>query len=125
MIDYTPHKIRLEEQLRTITSELKSIASYDTINDNWEAIPDLEESAAEADENSNADYVEEWNERRATVADLECEYRDIKRALAKIELGTYGLCEISGEPIEEKRLLAKPDARTCISHMNEEGQLPL
>jgi RNA polymerase-binding transcription factor DksA len=29
-------------------------------------------------------------------------------ALRRIERGTYGICEISGEPIEEKRLQAIP-----------------
>jgi RNA polymerase-binding transcription factor DksA len=125
MLDFTTHKIKLEAQLQTITAELESIGTHDTQNDNWEARPDPEESAADADENESADYNEGFEERRATLETLEQEYHDIKRALAKIESGTYGICEISGEPIEEKRLLARPDARTCIAHMNEEGQLPV
>ena len=125
MPDYSPYKTRLEEQLRIIIAELETIAIYDLVNDNWEAIPNQEEIASDADENTSADFIEEWNQRRATVSDLEREYRDIKRALNKIAAGTYGLCEVSGEPIEEKRLAARPDARTCIAHMNEEGQLPL
>jgi DnaK suppressor protein len=125
MIDYTPFRARLEEQLKTISEELESIATYDSVNDDWKAVPNQEEAAADADENTSADFIEEWNQRRATVSDLEREYRDIKRALNKITEGTYGLCEVSGEPIEEKRLEARPDARTCIAHMNEEGQLPL
>ncbi len=40
---------------------------------------------------------------------------EIERALEKINNGTYGICERCGEPIEEKRLEAKPYARYCIS----------
>jgi RNA polymerase-binding transcription factor DksA len=36
---------------------------------------------------------------------------EVLEALRRIEHGTYGLCEISGEPIEETRLQAIPWAR--------------
>ena len=37
--------------------------------------------------------------------------RDIKHAIAKIEKGTYGLCEVSGEEIPKERLEFIPWAR--------------
>jgi DnaK suppressor protein len=40
---------------------------------------------------------------------------EIDRALAKIEVGTYGLCEQCGEPIPEARLQALPQAALCVS----------
>lgn len=125
MKDTTLYTAKLDAALVAIVTELSTIGTYDAVNDNWEAVPDQDISNEDADENTSADFVESWNERRATLSDLEREYRDIKRALKKIELGTYGLCEIGGEPIEEKRLQARPDARTCIAHMNDEGQLPI
>ena len=125
MTDVSFYRTKLEEQLEAVTAELQTIRTYDAATDNWEAIPDEEDMAVDADENTNADSVEAWNERRATLSDLERDYRNIKRALAKIAAGTYGICEVSGEPIEEKRLEFKPDARTCMAHMDEEGQLPL
>jgi len=125
MSDLTYYKAKLEEQLITVTAELKSIGSYDEASDNWEAIPDEEDLAVDADENTNADSVEAWNERRATLSNLERDYHNIKRALAKIAAGTYGVCEVSGEAIEEKRLQFKPDARTSMAHMDEENLLPL
>ena len=125
MADLTFYKTKLEEMLVAVTAELQTIGTYDETTDNWEAIPDEEDIAVDADENTNADSVEDWNERRATLSDLERDYRNIKRALAKIETGTYGVCEVSGEPIEEKRLQFKPDARTCMAHMDTEAQLPI
>jgi RNA polymerase-binding transcription factor DksA len=125
MLDLNYYKTKLEKQLEVITVELKEIGVYDAQNDNWEAVADQEESAADADENESADFTEEWDERTATLSALESEYRDLKRALAKIDNGAYGICEICGNSIEEKRLEARLDARTCIAHMNDETQLPL
>ena len=41
---------------------------------------------------------------------------DIDAALAKVAAGTYGLCEVCGEPIPDGRLEARPTARTCVEH---------
>ncbi len=41
--------------------------------------------------------------------------RQIERALAKIEEGTYGVCDISGEEIPTKRLEAIPYATMTVS----------
>jgi RNA polymerase-binding protein DksA len=38
----------------------------------------------------------------------------IDRALAKIETGTFGMCETCGRPIAEDRLAAIPYATQCI-----------
>jgi DnaK suppressor protein len=40
----------------------------------------------------------------------------IDAALARIDAGTYGLCETDGEPIPEERLEARPWATLCIEH---------
>jgi DnaK suppressor protein len=40
--------------------------------------------------------------------------KEIDVALAKIEAGTYGICETCGKPIAEERLAAIPYARQCI-----------
>lgn len=124
MLDTNAIAQELEIKLKQLTDELSSIAVHNEDTDDWEAVPNGAESS-EPDMNDEADVVEEWNERRATTAVLEVDYRNTKRALAKIANGTFGTCEISGEPIEENRLRVNPLARTCIAHMNEEGTLPL
>ncbi len=40
---------------------------------------------------------------------------DIDSALARIDNGTYGICELDGTPIPKPRLEAIPWARYCIS----------
>jgi RNA polymerase-binding transcription factor DksA len=41
---------------------------------------------------------------------------EVEAALAKVDAGTYGLCEVCGEPIASARLEAMPAARYCITH---------
>lgn len=38
----------------------------------------------------------------------------IREALERIDAGTYGICEICGGPISEKRLIARPVTTMCI-----------
>lgn len=40
---------------------------------------------------------------------------EIDRALAKIDAGTYGICEQCGKPIPEARLQALPHASLCVA----------
>ena len=118
-----PYKVRLDEMLGAITEELTSVGIHNPKNkSDWIAIPrDLD--VEEPDLNLAADAVESWNERTALVATLESQYNDIVRTLAKIEAGTFGICELCSSSIEEKRLFANPIARTCMTHINDEAQL--
>jgi DnaK suppressor protein len=50
----------------------------------------------------------------------------IREALERIELGTYGVCELCGGPISEKRLMARPVTTMCIackSRMEDEEKI--
>lgn len=40
----------------------------------------------------------------------------VENALSRIENGTYGECEVCGEPIETQRLDALPYATLCMEH---------
>ena len=44
---------------------------------------------------------------------------EIDAALARIDGGEYGVCEVCGEPIEERRLDAVPWARRCFADETE------
>jgi len=46
---------------------------------------------------------------------LESTLRRTERALAKLDGGTYGICDRCGEPIEPARLTAMPDSVLCLS----------
>jgi RNA polymerase-binding transcription factor DksA len=124
MPQYQSQKELLTNQLQGVTTQLQEIAVLDTDSGDWMIRTDNIDQT-EADENSQADAAEEADERVSVLAELENQYRIIKHALTKIEAGTYGICEISGEQIEEGRLRANPAARTCIQHMESEHELPL
>jgi RNA polymerase-binding transcription factor DksA len=58
----------------------------------------------------------EQGEHRAIVGRLQDTLRDVERALAKLDDGSYGKCEVCGEEIAEPRLDAMPATRYCINH---------
>lgn len=117
-------KNHLEDRLVSITEELKTIAVLNEETDDWVAVPEGAD-VGEADSNTEADVVEDWNERRGTLSALETEYQNIKRALKKLAEGTFGICEVDGSKIEEDRLKVNPTARTCVAHMERESELPM
>jgi DnaK suppressor protein len=45
---------------------------------------------------------------------LQATLADVERALAKLEEGSYGLCDACGEPINAERLEALPWAVLCV-----------
>ncbi len=40
---------------------------------------------------------------------------EVELALARVDAGTYGRCEVCGREIPEGRLEARPTARTCVA----------
>ena len=58
----------------------------------------------------------EQGENKALLNQLNEQLAEIDRALAKVDDGTYGLCERCGDPIAEARLEAMPATRFCINH---------
>jgi len=118
MTDTNKYKPLLEGELKELEEELKSLGRVNPQNPaDWEATAPVAEDV-EADTNDAADRVEEYEERTAILKELETRYNEVKEALTRIDKGTYGVCKISGEPIEEKRLDADPAADTCMKHVD-------
>lgn len=110
-------KDKLLKECTRIETELKTVArkNPDQKGD-WEAIETTAQDTAE--EGDVADSMEQFENNNAIVEQLETQLGDVKAALEKIEIGTYGVCEVGGEEIERDRLEANPSARTCKLHMN-------
>ncbi len=116
-IDTTKLKAKLEAELKTLETELKSVGHKNPDNPK-----DWEPSSGDVDVNASdaadiADNIESYESNTAILKPLETQYNDVKLALDKIKKGTYGVCEVGGEPIEAARLEANPAARTCVAHM--------
>lgn len=124
MTDNTQLKSTLESELSALRTELETIATYNAETGDWVAVP-VSSDIRNADDNDNADGFEEWNERRALMAQLEVKFHNITIALNKFETGEFGICEICNEKVEPERLAINPAARTCKIHMERERELPL
>ncbi len=58
----------------------------------------------------------ELGENQALLAANQKEFDDVEHAIAKIEAGTYGTCDVCGTAIGTARLEAMPATRFCIDH---------
>ena len=50
---------------------------------------------------------------------IQAELDAVERALARLDNGTYGLCEACGERIADERLAAVPATRFCLTHQGD------
>jgi DnaK suppressor protein len=57
----------------------------------------------------------ERGEVQALAGTLRDTLQEIDAALEKLDRGTYGRCELCGNPVGDARLEAMPAARLCIS----------
>jgi len=111
-------KKKLEAEKAEIEKTLRGVGRVNPDNrDDWEPTPaDL--NIQQADNNEAADVMEEYEERSAVEVEVENRLDNIKKALARIEEGTYGICDVCGSAIENDRLEANPAATTCKAHLN-------
>lgn len=50
---------------------------------------------------------------------------EVDAALHRMDIGTYGLCEVCHDPVEPERLLANPLARFCLGDLTHDEQRAL
>ena len=80
------------------------------------------------DNSTSADIVDQASSYTEKNVELRAINRQIKliskidSALKRIESGTYGFCEDTGEPIGLKRLIARPVATLCIAAQEKHEQ---
>lgn len=116
-IDYKHFEQKLEEEKNLLKKDLEKVGRRNPDNpSDWEATP-TERDSSQADENTVADSIEDYEGNMAIVNTLESRYSDLRSALEKIKNSTYGLCEVCSEEIDIERLEANPSARTCRKHM--------
>lgn len=96
-------KARLEAGLLVLAKPTGSVGDYETR---------MEEIGTDPDE--NATEVEGYIDNLGLETNLESQLKDVTDALAKMDKGTYGVCEKTGKEISPERLQAYPAARTAI-----------
>jgi RNA polymerase-binding transcription factor DksA len=115
-------KKRLEKEKTLVEEEIKTVGSSDPNNPKDFSATSNDMDIDRADENELADKMEELEDNKGILDSLEKQLSDINSALGKIDGGTYGICEISGEQIERERLEANPAARTCMKHVKTDNK---
>ncbi len=88
---------RLEQSRADLRRELEAIPP-----------PEAQDIAKEGDQTDQASTASEREFALRNRERIQRLMRQTERALAKLEDGTYGYCEDTGEPIDLKRLMAQP-----------------
>ena len=116
-IDIQHFKTLLENEKENLERDLGQIGQKaDASGVDWDSKSD--EADAPTDRDDVASSIEAFDNNESTIIVLKKQLHEVNHALEKIENGTYGICEVSGEPIETDRLEANPSARTSKAHMN-------
>ncbi|OHD91979.1 MAG: conjugal transfer protein TraR [Sulfuricurvum sp. RIFOXYD2_FULL_44_160] len=92
-------KAKIDKNIELIKVELNSIG----LDGELDEIIDM----AEIEIENSTDHT--------LLEKLEAEREEINAALNRIALGTYGMCEKTGEPIPVERLRVNPSARTVVN----------
>ncbi|WP_088066408.1 TraR/DksA C4-type zinc finger protein [Gottfriedia luciferensis] len=116
-----------QSQIQTFKNELLKQKEHieERLNDPAFTPYSLRDSVDELSlaDNHPGDLGTELYEREKDISlheHLRNELTDVNIALQKIENGTYGICEISGEEIPLERLEALPTAKAMIEHTHDQ-----
>lgn len=107
MADTAAAKTHLKSQLEQLKKRQDRIAQdlAEPLN------PDFSEQAVEMEDDASLE---------GQAALIAREIASVKRALMRIENGTYGLCMRCGDEIAPERLKARPEAALCIKCARKE-----
>jgi len=114
-------KQALEKEHGRLEAELKGVAHHDkgagsTYSAEFPSYGDKDED--------NATEVADFTDNLALERTLEGTLDDVVKALERIAKGTYGTCKYCGQPIDERRLRARPESNSCVKCKTERQQLP-
>ncbi|PLX26607.1 hypothetical protein C0581_04205 [Candidatus Parcubacteria bacterium] len=98
-------KVKLETELSKFTKKNPNV------DGDFEAT--YPEYGDKSDE--NAQEITQYLTNKPLEMQLEKMLRDVNKALKNMEDGSYGMCKYCDEPIEEKRLEARPTSGACVS----------
>ncbi len=94
----------LDERLSKITDDVKHV---DTPVEK-----DFAEQATQVENDQVLDFL--GNAARDEMS-------QIKQAIASIDTGSYGICQVCGEPIKKERLQALPFTTLCFTCASQSG----
>lgn len=111
MKDYEEVRNHLIEMLEELDERLDKITK-DVKHTDVPLEKDFAELATQSENNEVLDYL--GNAARA-------ERDRVQQAIARIDSGEYGICELCGEPIKKERLQAVPYSSMCVKCASQAG----
>ncbi len=98
-------KARLETELSRFAHRNKNPSESEFTSN----FPNLGEK-----EDENASEVAEYSNNLSLEEELEKALRDVEGALTRMNEDDYGICKYCSQPIDERRLEARPTSSSCI-----------
>jgi DnaK suppressor protein len=111
-------KFLAEQRAELVTERANYVEAAESLRQEAEMLAeDMEPGDIQFDEESGeGDTLNVERERDlALSAQARAAVDEIDRALAKMDAGTYGVCERCGQPIPKARLKALPYAALCVA----------
>ena len=102
----------LDEEKARLETELSKFAHRNpkTVEEDFDTnFPNMGDK-----EDENASEVAQFSDNLSLEDELEKALRDVESALKQIGKGEYGTCKYCHQPIDERRLLARPTSSSCI-----------
>jgi DnaK suppressor protein len=101
---------------RLATERRRTLARLAALNEDYDAMVAASRDTNADDEHDpeGATIAFERSQVGSLVRQARADLEEIDAAEARVEAGTYGLCEVCGDVIAEGRLEVRPLARTCI-----------
>jgi len=104
----------VEQQKKTLQQESDSLTSQiEALEQALDARPDY--SMGEGDP-----AITEWELNLILLERLKGEYEKLQHAVARLETGTYGICEHCGKHINPDRLAVLPATTVCMECAQKE-----
>ena len=110
---------QVEDPLALLAAErAETLARLAALREDYAGVVDASRDTNADDEHDPEGHTIafERSQTGALVRQAERHLAEIDAAVARVAAGTWGRCEVCGEPIAPARLEARPTARTCVAH---------
>ncbi|MDA8296992.1 MAG: TraR/DksA C4-type zinc finger protein [Actinomycetota bacterium] len=107
---------RLQDELARLEA-LRANISQDLLDEEYGVEREL--SLLDQHPSEIGSEVHDLERDQAIAESVESELAEVRAAIGRVEDGTYGRCEVDGEPIPPERLEAMPATRRCAAHQVE------
>ena len=114
--DFNLLRSRLESERKHLTKELKQLTA------NIRPAEERREGSPFGKREEEATETLELEKRLALEKRLRDLLAEVEHALHKFEEGTYGSCDVCGQPIDPARLEALPQANLCMDCKSQQAK---